>query len=99
MFSTTFREFRKHTSTADDCCSFPDFFRSLVAAWRLKHVIAVDLVWYLIEEKEKLVELLREHIFNNVVRIGNKYYQQIRGKPSVIGQSNAEEVMSYKIMS
>ncbi|XP_068702144.1 telomerase reverse transcriptase-like [Montipora foliosa] len=73
------REFRKHTSTADDCCSFPDFFRSLVAAWRLKHVIAVDLVWYLIEEKEKLVELLREHIFNNVVRIGNKYYQQIRG--------------------
>ena len=43
-------------------------------------MVAVDLVWYLNEDNDKLVDLLREHIFNNIVRIGNKYYQQIRGK-------------------
>ena len=36
-------------------------------------------MWYLTEDKDKLIDLLKEHIFNNIVRIGNKYYQQIRG--------------------
>lgn len=70
----------KHVSTADDCRSFPDFFRSLVTAWKLKQVIAVDHVWYITEDRDKLIDLLKEHIFNNIVRIGNNYYQQIRGK-------------------
>lgn len=74
MFLIIFREFCKYISIVDDCCLFLDFFWLFVVVWRLKYVIVVDLVWYLIEEKEKLVELFREYIFNNVVRIGNKYY-------------------------
>ena len=74
------REFHKHVSTADDCRSFPDFFRSLTATWKLKQVVAVDHVWYLTEGRDKLIDLLKEHIFNNIVRIGNNYHQQIRGK-------------------
>lgn len=70
----------KHVSTADDCRSFPDFFRSLVAAWKLKEVITVDNVWYVTEDRDKLINILGEHIFNNIVRIGNNYYQQERGK-------------------
>lgn len=74
------REFLKHVSTADDCRSFPDFFRSLVTAWKLKEVIAVDNVWYATEDRDKLVSILGEHIFNNIVKIGNNFYQQERGK-------------------
>ena len=74
------REFLKHVSTADDCRSFPDFFRSLVTAWKLKEVIAVDNVRYVSEDRDKLINILSEHIFHNIVRIGNKYYQQKRGK-------------------
>ena len=80
MPSFACREFHKHASTADDCRSFPDFFRSLVEVKGLKQVIAVDFVWYQTEDRDKLMELLREHIFNNIVRIGNKYYRQIRGE-------------------
>lgn len=74
----------KHVSTADDCRSFPDFFRSLVAAWKLKEVIAVDNVWYVTEDRDKLLNILGEHIFNNIVRIGDSYYQQERGKRDII---------------
>ncbi|KAL9972745.1 hypothetical protein ACROYT_G019110 [Oculina patagonica] len=74
-----YREFLKHVSTADDCRSFPDFFRHLVTAWKLKQVIAVDNVWYVTEDRDKLVQKLGEHIFLNIVKIGNSYYQQERG--------------------
>ena len=79
MFFLICREFSKHVSTADDCRSFPDFFRSLVTEWKLKEVIAMDNVWYATEDRDKLVKILGEHIFNNIVRIGNNYYQQERG--------------------
>lgn len=84
LFFLICREFAKHVSTADDCRSFPDFFRSLVTAWKLKEVIAVDNVWYATEDRDKLVNILGEHIFNNIVRIGNNYYQQERGKWDIV---------------
>jgi len=51
-----------------------------VTAWKLKEVIAVDNVWYATEDRDKLVNILGEHIFNNIVKIGNNFYQQERGK-------------------
>ncbi|PFX33058.1 Telomerase reverse transcriptase [Stylophora pistillata] len=74
-----YREFSKDVSTADDCRLFPDFFRSLVVEWKLRQVVVVDNVWYATEDRDKLIKLLEEHIFNNFVKIGNKYYQQKRG--------------------
>ena len=43
----------------------------------------MDQVWYLTEDRDKLINLLKEHVFNNIVRIGNNYYQQIRGMYSL----------------
>ena len=55
----------------------------MITAWKLKRNVAVDQVWYLTEDRDKLINLLKEHVFNNIVRIGNDYYQQIRGMYSL----------------
>lgn len=41
-------------------------------------------MWYATEDRDKLVNILGEHIFNNIVRIGNNYYQQERGKWDIV---------------
>ena len=74
-----FREFVKDVTTADDCRLFPDFFHSMIEAQNLKEVVAVDQVWYANEDRSKLLEMLKDHIFNNIVKIGSQHYRQTSG--------------------
>jgi len=46
-----------------------------------KQTIFVDSVSRQMQSKEKLMDLVREHLSNNLVKIGKKYYRQKEGIP------------------
>ena len=77
------RNFSKHVTESCDCQTFPEFIRKLISETKLRDTVVVDGVWYLTEDREKLLQLLSEHIFNNIVRVGDHYYHQTQGKGCV----------------
>ncbi|CCM03069.1 uncharacterized protein FIBRA_05189 [Fibroporia radiculosa] len=47
----------------------------------LRHTVFVDQVVYHFSTKEEIIELLEEHITENIVKIGHNYYRQTVGIP------------------
>lgn len=73
---------RKFTTKALPDDEHPHFLRyatELAAA--LRHTIFVDRVVYHFTSRTEVLELLEEHITENIVRIGEDYYRQVVGIP------------------
>ena len=45
----------------------------------LHNTIFVDQVYYTCEDRENILALLKKHLFDNIVKIGSKFYKQVRG--------------------
>ena len=75
------RSFARHVEAAGNFEQFVDFARSTLAAATgvRRNTLLTDQVVYHYEERDKLLELLREHIFRNLVSVGGKLYKQGEG--------------------
>jgi len=58
---------------------FLNFAAELSAS--LRHAVFVDRVVYPHEAREYVLQLLREHVTDNIVKIGENYYRQTVGIP------------------
>lgn len=74
---------RKHVSRAQAVTDFQHFGQTLKdgLAKGKKNTVFVDGVLHHNYQKDKLESLLAEHIQNNVIKIGKKFYQQAAGIP------------------
>ena len=77
------RPTRKFVSTARAATDFPKFedvVRNSHAADK-KNTIFVDSIVPTLESKEKMLDLLEDHVQRNVIKIGKKFYKQKAGIP------------------
>ena len=74
---------RKHVSRARAVADFQHFGQSLKdgLAKGKKNTVFVDGVLYHNYQRDKLLALLAEHVENNVIKIGKKFYRQEAGIP------------------
>ena len=72
---------RRVASDDKDFEFFPDFLKMYLQSKECKvsNAIVTDSVYYAHEEKDDLVSLLKKHIKESYVQIGDKYYHHIRG--------------------
>lgn len=72
---------RRIASDDRDYKFFPDFLKVHLQSKECKvsNAIVTDSVYYAHEEKEDLVALLKKHIKESYVQIGDKYYHHVRG--------------------
>ncbi|THG96236.1 hypothetical protein EW026_g5564 [Hermanssonia centrifuga] len=73
------RTYVKMAMPADDHPHFLKMASKLAEA--LRHTIFVDQVLYPTAERKEILELLEQHITDNIVKIGNDYYRQVVGIP------------------
>ncbi|OBZ72156.1 Telomerase reverse transcriptase [Grifola frondosa] len=73
------RTFAKKAQPEDDHPHFLAFAAQLADA--LRHTIFVDKVVYSFSKREDIIELLEEHISENIVKIGQDYFRQVVGIP------------------
>ncbi|QRW13350.1 telomerase reverse transcriptase [Ceratobasidium sp. AG-Ba] len=81
QFSTgqTRRSFRKKAVPDFEHTHFMNYASRLAA--QLRHVIFADQVIYGFDYQEEIIELLEEHITDNIVKIGSDLYRQVVGIP------------------
>ena len=74
---------RKHVSRAKAVADFQHFGQSLKdgLARGKKNTVFVDGVLHYNYQRDKLLALLAEHVQNNVIKIGKKFYRQEAGIP------------------
>ncbi|KAL8795793.1 MAG: hypothetical protein Q9195_001845 [Heterodermia aff. obscurata] len=74
---------RKHVSRAQAMTDFQHFSQTLKAslAKGKKNTVFVDGVLHYNYDRDKLMALLAEHVQNNVIKIGKKFYKQEAGIP------------------
>ncbi|ESK87254.1 telomerase reverse transcriptase [Moniliophthora roreri MCA 2997] len=71
--------FRKRAWADGDAPHFLKYAKELANV--LRHTIFVDQVTCTIESREQVLQLLEQHITENIVKIGDGYYRQIIGIP------------------
>ncbi|KAJ3343491.1 hypothetical protein HDU93_008150 [Gonapodya sp. JEL0774] len=69
----------KKAGDANDFMQFSEFSAGL--AQILRNAVFVDQVVYPYELRDELIQLVEEHIRNNIVKMGKKFYRQIVGIP------------------
>ena len=74
------RKFLANASAADDFSTFLDLLADGIGSRHTKTVF-VDSVVQTVENREKLLDLLEEHIERNIVKIGKKFFRQKTGVP------------------
>ncbi|KAF7797313.1 hypothetical protein EIP86_008508 [Pleurotus ostreatoroseus] len=73
---------RNFVSTAYPLDDYPDFLAvAAQLASALRNTIFVDKVVYPDAKRSEIIQLLEQHITDNIVKIGNDYYRQIVGIP------------------
>lgn len=74
---------RKFCSNARAASDFMDFDEKLVSEYAAdkKDTIFVDNVVQITQRKDKLLDLLEEHVERNVIKIGKKFFRQKAGIP------------------
>ena len=74
---------RKFVATAQAATDFANFDQVLQtgSAVGKKNAVFVDGVVQTFQDKEKLLDLLEEHVERNVVKIGKKFFRQKQGIP------------------
>jgi hypothetical protein len=72
------RTFARHVEAAGNFEQFVDFARATLAnaTSSRRNTLITDQVVYHYEEREKLLELLKEHICQNLVSVGGKLFKQ-----------------------
>ena len=78
------RNFKRFVSGSGELVQFVDFAKEL-AAGVLRGAVLTDQVVCHFEEKGKLLELLRQHIFSNIVKVG----KPAAGRPRLTGLNTA----------
>lgn len=73
------RRFLKEARAAEDFAPFPDIAFQLADV--LRRAVFVDQVRPTTDSREGILALLREHIKDNIVKIGKNYYRQMIGIP------------------
>ncbi|KAJ3038345.1 hypothetical protein HDV00_000766 [Rhizophlyctis rosea] len=73
------RSFARRARPAGEYTQFAELAKELAEAFR--NTVFVDHVTYTFEERDAIMELLTNHICNNLVKMGKKYYRQIVGIP------------------
>ncbi|KAK3745334.1 hypothetical protein QZH41_018897, partial [Actinostola sp. cb2023] len=71
--------FEKKVCLGDDCRMFQEFIEDMIKDKGLKNVVFVDQVCYIREERDHILAILKKHLFENIVKIGNNYYKQVQG--------------------
>ncbi|KAI9697650.1 MAG: hypothetical protein M1836_004600 [Candelina mexicana] len=74
------RKFIANARASGDYSSFEQVVRTELARGR-KRTIFVETMAQSLQKKEQLLELLREHVQRNIVKIGKKFYRQKDGIP------------------
>ncbi|KAJ3289397.1 hypothetical protein HK104_007493 [Borealophlyctis nickersoniae] len=67
------------SKTTGEFSQFSDLAQELAQGFR--NAIFVDQVAYNFEDREKILRLLQEHLCNNIVKLGKRFYRQITGIP------------------
>ncbi|KAJ3198361.1 hypothetical protein HDU82_001240, partial [Entophlyctis luteolus] len=73
------RNWIKRAKTAGEFVQFEKLAKEI--AENLRNTIVTDGVVYSLEERENLLQLLEEHICNNLVKMGKRFYRQLVGIP------------------
>ncbi|KAJ3084335.1 hypothetical protein HDU99_001757 [Rhizoclosmatium hyalinum] len=73
------REYTKRAKKSDDFTQFATLAKQL--AGNMRNAIFTDNVVYSLEDREELLVLLEEHICNNLIKMGKRFYQQVLGIP------------------
>lgn len=76
---TVLRRFLRQARPTDDFAQFPEIAHQLADV--LRRAVFVDQVRPATESREAVLALLREHIKDNIVKIGRSYYRQTVGIP------------------
>ena len=74
------RKFVANARAATDFTTFDQVLKTGLAVGK-KNVVFVDGVVQTCQDKEKLLDLLEEHVERNVVKIGKKFFRQKQGIP------------------
>lgn len=77
--STVLRRFLRQARPTEDFVQFPDIAHQLADV--LRRAVFVDQVRPATESRQAVLTLLREHIKDNIVKIGKSYYRQMIGIP------------------
>ncbi|KAL5006466.1 hypothetical protein ScPMuIL_015272 [Solemya velum] len=76
------RRFHKHVcSLADYKPDFSSFAKEIIKTEKLHDIILVDQVMNQYETTQALLQQLRNHLINNVLKIGKRHYVQREGIP------------------
>jgi telomerase reverse transcriptase len=73
------KEFRRTAKLPDDLGDFFDFANEITK--QLENAIVVDYIVHVFEDRDDMLEILRQHIVNHIVKVGKNYYKQIIGIP------------------
>jgi telomerase reverse transcriptase len=73
------RKYQRKAASSGDFMQFQELVE--VYSKEIVNCVFVDSVVHPFEQKEKILELLNEHICNHVVKIGRNYYKQTSGIP------------------
>ncbi|OLL26842.1 Telomerase reverse transcriptase [Neolecta irregularis DAH-3] len=74
------RRFYTKARPSFELMQFEQFANELIND-TMRHSILVDRVVYGLMEKSEVLNLLTQHITNNLVKIGKRYYRQVQGIP------------------
>lgn len=77
--NTVMRRFLKEARAADEFAQFPEIAFRLADV--LRRAVFVDQVRPSTESRQAVLAMLKEHIKDNIVRIGRSYYRQTVGIP------------------
>ncbi|MCJ1460010.1 hypothetical protein MMC28_010389 [Mycoblastus sanguinarius] len=81
--STHLKPTRKFISTALAANDFPTFDEAIEtsSAADKKNTIFVDSIVQTLQKKEKMLDLLEDHVERNIIKIGKKFFRQKAGIP------------------
>ncbi|KTW30640.1 hypothetical protein T552_00356 [Pneumocystis carinii B80] len=73
------KKFISRAGSSDDLCHFKKFADDISHIYR--HSIIVDQVVHSFKDKDDIIKLLRKHVKGNLIKIGKKFYKQVKGIP------------------
>ena len=74
------RKFISTARAATDFQSFDDFVSAGLGTTK-KHTIFIDSIVQTLQKKEKTLNLLKDHVERNIIKIGKKFFRQKAGIP------------------
>ncbi|KTW32040.1 telomerase reverse transcriptase [Pneumocystis jirovecii RU7] len=73
------KRFIAKAGSSDDLCYFKKFADDISHLYR--HSVIVDKVVHSFKDKDDIIKLLYKHVKGNLVKIGKKFYKQLKGIP------------------